>query len=269
MEQTKMTAQSTVTARIGALRDTRAALLDFCRGLTDEQWQTPSKAAGWTVKDVIAHIGSGAHTMFTPASIPLLRTDDIERANDALVEARRDWSPRQVLAEYERWTARSTRLAAGLVRTPLARMSVPLGELGRFPLGLLMTAAGVFDQYTHLHFDLAPALGQDRPPADARQLDVAIQWMLAVLGNQLATARHGWFHRPIGLTLLGPGGGRWSVLPDGAITAPGADTAVEIIGHAADFPSWGTRRSPWREHDVTIRGDHTLGETFLGAMNIV
>ncbi|MDQ2708836.1 MAG: hypothetical protein M3Z25_14880 [Actinomycetota bacterium] len=33
--------------------------------------------------------------------------------------------------------------------------------------------------------------------------------------------------------------------------------------------SWATRRSPWREHDVTIDGDEEYGARFLDAMNVV
>ncbi|MFF5981227.1 maleylpyruvate isomerase family mycothiol-dependent enzyme [Streptomyces olindensis] len=38
----------------------RAALAADLAGLSDEQWETPSLCAGWTVRDVLAHLTAGA-----------------------------------------------------------------------------------------------------------------------------------------------------------------------------------------------------------------
>jgi len=116
------------------------------------------------VKDVVAHIGSGCHALFTPASLALLRSRNIEETNDSMVAARREWTPRQVLAEFERWSGRVAALSGIVGQTPLSRVRVRLAELGRFRLGLLLTGAMVFDQHTHLRFDIAPALERSAPP---------------------------------------------------------------------------------------------------------
>ncbi|MDF3337243.1 DinB family protein [Mycolicibacterium septicum] len=39
-------------------RDERTDLAEFLATLTPEQWQTESLCAGWTVKDVVAHVVS-------------------------------------------------------------------------------------------------------------------------------------------------------------------------------------------------------------------
>jgi hypothetical protein len=49
----------------------------------NRKWRTPSAAPGWRVQDVVAHLGSGCHSLFTPVSLKLLRSRDIERTNDA------------------------------------------------------------------------------------------------------------------------------------------------------------------------------------------
>lgn len=36
--------------------DERRDLADFLETLTPEQWQQPSLCAGWTVRDVVAHV---------------------------------------------------------------------------------------------------------------------------------------------------------------------------------------------------------------------
>jgi hypothetical protein len=75
--------------RVGALRSERAELLMLCRDLDVEEWRAPSAAPGWRVQDVVAHMGSGFHAMFSPAAQKAMRGLDIERANDVLVDRRR------------------------------------------------------------------------------------------------------------------------------------------------------------------------------------
>ncbi|WP_327003305.1 maleylpyruvate isomerase family mycothiol-dependent enzyme [Dactylosporangium sp. NBC_01737] len=38
------------------IAEQRRALADLLQGLTDEQWRTPSLCAGWSVRDVAAHV---------------------------------------------------------------------------------------------------------------------------------------------------------------------------------------------------------------------
>jgi hypothetical protein len=74
--------------RILALKAQRHDVLDYCAELTDEQWNTPSRAAGWRVRDVIAHMGASCRVLFSPEMIHLLRTEDLERNNDHMVDRR-------------------------------------------------------------------------------------------------------------------------------------------------------------------------------------
>lgn len=256
--------------RIGALRRERAQMLRFCRELSDAEWRTESAAPGWRVQDVIAHIGSGCHAIFTPASLTMLRSTDIERTNDEFVEQRRTWSPSRVLTEYERWSGRLVRIAGTITRTPLSRARAPRAALGRFPVGLLLVAAPVFDHHTHLRHDIAPALGRPAPDTDATRMTLVLEWMFAVLGNQLASTRPAWLDRPLALTVHGPGGGSWRIGADGTVArGPANDTAAQISASAREFPEWGTRRARWRDRDVRITGDREYGARFLDGVNVV
>ncbi|MGH3967357.1 MAG: maleylpyruvate isomerase family mycothiol-dependent enzyme [Mycobacterium sp.] len=255
--------------RVGALRRERAELIRFCRELDDAQWRTPSMAAGWRVQDVVAHMGAGCHSIFTPASLKILRSNEIERANDALVDVRRSWLPTQTLAEYERWSRILTTAAQAISPTPLANLRMPLAELGKFPAGLLLAGAMTFDHHTHLRHDIAPALGLPAPDTDAARMTVVLEWMFAVLSNQLRAARPGWLEHPIGITLRGPGGGSWVIDAHGAVPGRHDDAAAAIVGGAAEFPEWGTRRADWRSRDVRISGDVDYGARFLDLVNIV
>lgn len=254
---------------VRALRDERLQLWGFCRDLDESEWQASSAAAGWRVQDVVAHLGSTCHALFGPAVLQLIRSKDIERSNEVPVDQRRDWPASRVLAEYERWSKVVLRVTEAVSRTPLARVRVRLAELGRFPVGQLPGAL-VFDTHTHLRHDVAPALGKPAPGTDANRMAVVLEWMMAVLSNQLRAARPTWLDRAVSITLSDPGGGCWVVRPDGSI-APGstAGTAAQIDCRAIEFPEWATRRASWRDRDVTIGGDEEYGARFLDAVNVV
>lgn len=254
--------------RVCALRRQREEVLRFCGALTAADWATPSAADSWTVHDVVAHLAANGRAIFTPAAIALLRTDDIERTNDELLERYRTMDSAAVLAEFATWSARVGALAGVLERTPVARAPMPLGELGLFPVGLVLTGAFTFDMQTHLHHDIATALGRPAPGSDAERTDVVLAWMLAVLSNQLRAAPEQAPDRPVVLELVGPGGGSWTVCPDGAI-APRSAAGTIVRAPVEGFGSWATRRSRWRDHDVTVTGDEEAATRFLDRIRVV
>jgi uncharacterized protein (TIGR03083 family) len=255
--------------RIDAAWRERAEVLTLCRELDDDEWQKPSAAEGWCVQDVVAHMGSVCHALFTPAATKILRSSQIERTNDDFVDDRRTWTPTQTLAEYERWSGRGIKVVSWVSRTPLARMRIPVGELGRYPVGQIAGAV-VFDTHIHLRHDMTPALDRPAPATDDNRMAVVTDWMMAVLSNQLRFDQPHWRDRAVMLTLIGPGGGTWSFGPDGTLQL-GRDSsaAAEITGTASEFPEWGTKRAEWRDRDVTIGGDEDYGVRFLDEMNIV
>jgi uncharacterized protein (TIGR03083 family) len=259
-----------VVESVGALRRERQALLGFCYDLDPPEWVAASAAHGWRIQDVVGHLGSACHALFTPASLTILRSRDIERTNDVFVDHRRSWTPTRTLAEYERWSARVIVLAGVAVRTPLAHLRLPMAELGRFRAAQLLTGAMVFDHHTHLRFDMAPALGRPAPETDAGRVATVLNWMFAVLGNQLRSHRPAWRDSPVGITLHGPGRGDWRVGADGAVEpGPATDAAAQITGNTLEFAEWATQRVSWRERDVKIAGDEEYAARFLDEMNVV
>ncbi|MFN8071893.1 MAG: maleylpyruvate isomerase N-terminal domain-containing protein [Mycobacterium sp.] len=255
--------------RRAAFRAQRADVLAFCESLAPADWRMNSRASGWSIADVVAHMGSACHAMFTRQAAKLMRGDDIEAVNDELVAARRDRTPTEVFTEYRRWSRVFGAVVPTMVQTPLGRLEMPLAELGRFPARLLPSAL-VFDHHTHLRYDMAPALGRSVGDIDANRMAAVLEWMTAVLANQLTAAAPAWLDRPLALTLAGPGGGSWRVDTTGAVT-PGRTepAAAHITAVAAEFPEWGTTRANWRERDVTIAGDEDYGAVFLDAVDIV
>ncbi|MFM9590342.1 maleylpyruvate isomerase family mycothiol-dependent enzyme [Streptomyces scabiei] len=254
------------TDRAAAFRAERAEMLRFCAELDEREWSTPSRAAGWTVQDVVAHIGATCRSFFTPSVVTMMRMRDLERTNDLFVERRRGRPVARTLAEYERWS----RMIGVAARLPLDRMPLPMAELGWYPGGMLIGGAMTFDHHTHLRHDIAPALGRPVPGTDARRMTVVLEWMFAVLGNQLRSARPEWFVRPLTLVLEGPGGGSWSVGPGGAVTnGPSDEPAATVTGRSVDFPEWATRRAAWRDRDLRISGDTEYATRFLDFVRVV
>jgi uncharacterized protein (TIGR03083 family) len=255
--------------RGAAFKAERAELLAFCATLAPADWRMNSLAQGWRIQDVVAHMGTGCHAVFSPSLTKLMRSNDIERANDAMVDARRDWSSADVLAEYRRWSRVFGAVFTAVGRTPLGAARASLAELGKFPVRLLLGAL-VFDHHTHLRHDMAPALGRPSPGSDANRMVVVLEWMMAVLSNQLRAQPLSFLDRPLSMTLIGPGGGTWRVAPDGSVAVGAAEpSAAQITAVALEFPKWGTQRARWRDAEVSITGDADYGAAFLDTVDIV
>ncbi|MET8875499.1 maleylpyruvate isomerase N-terminal domain-containing protein [Nocardia sp. NPDC004604] len=261
-----------MTDHIAAFRRERDAVLDFCSRLTPAEWVAPSRAAGWRVRDVIAHLGSECRLNFGPDVVKVMRSRNIERLNDDFVARRADWEIDRVVGELATWSSRIATAARATQPWPLGSIRLPIGELGAHPLRLLPSLL-TFDFHTHLRHDIAPALDKDIPATDPDRMSSILEWMLALLANFGANDRI-WFDRPIGLTLTGPGGGTWRLEPIGhgrlrAVVGSDAGMAAQITSAAIDFPSWGTTRTPWRSHGVAVTGDAELAERFLDSIDLV
>lgn len=254
------------TDRAEAFRVERADMLRFCAELDDKEWSALSRAAGWSVQDVVAHIGATCRSFFTPSVITMMRMRDLERTNDLFVDKRRGRPVSQTLAEYERWS----RMIGVAARVPLDWTRLPMAELGWFPGGVMIAGAMTFDHHTHLRHDIAPALGRPAPGTDANRMAVVLEWMMAVLRNQLRSARPEWFVRPLTIELDGPGGGIWSVGPGAVVkTGPSDKAAATITGRAVDCPEWATHRADWRQRDLRISGDADYAARFLDFVRVV
>lgn len=259
--------------RVVAVRAQQQELIGFCQTLSPEEWATPSRCDGWSVQDVLAHMAAIAHGVLTPWIVKFMTAKSLERNNDADVELRRAWPPQQVLAEYEKWSGRMAKVLALGQRPPLSKAPFKVGELGVYPMALVASAA-VFDTYIHLHHDMAPAVGRELPPAAPETLAVLNEWVLAGIPKMCKEALS-FLDRPLTITLDGPGGGSWTVVPrpGGAPAriepAPVGGSVAHIIANPAEFPVWTTQRRPWRTQDVKIDGDEGYATRFLDAVRVV
>jgi uncharacterized protein (TIGR03083 family) len=261
--------------RIAVLGAEQKAVLDYCRTLSAAEWTLPSGCAGWTVKDVVAHMAAGYHGPFQLSWIRrFVKADVAEAAAEVDVAARRHLDPAEVLAEFETWGRRFLRVQGALARIPRLAWSVPLraADLGTYPIGSVVSAF-VFDHHTHLRHDIAPVIGRSAAPPDPECMTVTMEWMLAGL-EQMCRDQMKWVDRPLALVLDGPGGGVWSIeQAGGGVLAIGEgdvpQSAATITGLTEEFPLWGTTRRPWRSCAVTVTGDREYATRFLDAMNII
>lgn len=251
---------------------------DVVVSLTDEEWQLPSRCAGWRVQDLVAHTGSNWRVLVDPTSA---ETDDrveppppitAEEMQESLVQARRDWTPDQVRAE---WLAHQDDALAALramQEEPVGSAEMTLSDLGTYPCHQLADAFA-FDLYCHLYVDLLAPTGsvsRELPEITDELLAPGISWMLAGL-PQMCRPVAAVLDRPVGLMLTGPGGGSWMLRPGTprfTVEQGVLDAAATVTSPATEFVLWGTKRADWRASS-TVQGDEVFAASVLNSMNIV
>jgi len=256
---------------IPALRRETALALDLFGSLDEREWAAPSGCAGWRVQDVAQHMASTYHTIADPSSIDAGSASRAEENAEVPVQARRDWSPAQVIAEYVEWSERGIAALEALQSPPMRDTVVPLADLGSHPLHLLANAI-VFDHYCHLRHDIGVALPRAAAfSRDEGSLRATLEWMLAGL-PQMCHAQLSACTQAVNLrfgdvgtvALLRPDGERWTVEAREDPSQPVATTT------AHDFVAWGTKRGDWRAAGVELGGPGAdAAAATLDAINVI
>lgn len=253
---------------VAALEAEFDSLLDLGRDLDPLQWDVPSEAPGWTVKDNFSHIiGTELMLLGRPdeqidVGDPPHMKNEIGKFNEVAVATRRDKSGQEVLAEFA--------MVAGQRKAALQGMSDEDFEAesftpaGRDTYGRFMQIR-VFDCWIHEQ-DCREALdlpGHHRGPAVEVTLDEMTTAMGFIVGKK-AGATDG---QSVRFQLRGPTERTIDVAVDGrAKVVEGLDdptTTITIptilwIRYAAG------RRPGDPEHaDIRIEGDQDLGHRII------
>lgn len=88
----------------------RQDIITFFRGLTADQWETPSLCAGWRIKDVAVHllVDEPVQSGMLRRVLPLLAKDrfSIDRINGDWVAQNRDRAPASIVQSFQADTIR-------------------------------------------------------------------------------------------------------------------------------------------------------------------
>jgi len=233
---------------IGALRADRTALLDICAGLSDAEWKAASGCAGWSVQDVVTHLGAGFQAVVDPAVLADTTGLPFEQAQDVMVQERRSLTPAEVVAHYTDVSEKAIGLLRDLSK---ADFEVPLGDAGTYPASVL-PAAFCFDHYIHIRADLFAPRGPLTGPLPASggpHLAGAIDWIEAAIAQQNAS-RLASLASPAEIVLTGGDSRTLHLGPDGT-------PAASVRSSADGFVRWITQRAAWEELGVDAAGDES------------
>jgi uncharacterized protein (TIGR03083 family) len=266
------------TQAVAAIRTIHSHLRTVLTSLSAEQWAAPSACAGWRVQDVLAHVTSNQKEFVDPTPPPAepMPAMTAEQAMEALVAPRKDWTPADLLAEYDQYTESWFAVLDMLQTEPAASAPLALADLGTYPTHQIAEAFA-FDHYCHLRVDLMAPTGPltiDLPAATHEEVRPGVDWMFAGIPQMQPVELPPVVTAPLGFSLTGPGAGEWTLRPaaDGGLLEVheglDADVAATVSSSAHDFVRWGTKRCDWRECS-TVSGDESYAATVLDTLNIV
>lgn len=240
-----------MTLATDGLEADRAALLEICAGLGEADWRAPSGCAGWTVQDVVAHMGALYWLTVDRTKLPDAADLPTERAQDVYVEHRRSMTAEQVLADYESVSAAAIPRLAMLGDQDF---ELPLGDLGTYKASIVPTAYS-FDHYVHIRLDLfaprGPLTGPP-PPSDELRLVPALDWVAAALPQQSADAVAS-LPGVVEFVITGPGAR--------TIEAGSGEPLGQVSMAAPAFIKAVTQRGDWAEAEIKSVGDQLTPAT--------
>jgi uncharacterized protein (TIGR03083 family) len=234
-----------MTNAVDSLRADRAALLDIAAQLEEADWKSDSGCPGWSVQDLVAHLGALYWAVVDPTQLPDASGLPAEQVNEVSVASRRGLSPAQVVADYAEVSSKALEVLAGFDGL---QDELPLGDLGTYPLALI-PAAYSFDHYLHIRDDLFAPRGPlaGLPPAAGElRLASALDWVQAALPQQNAAVLSA-LDGAIEFAVAGPA-------PRTVTAGTGAVRARVTCG-APEFLRSITQRATWHEPGVTFTGD--------------
>ena len=161
---------------VEASNETWAEVIGLIESLETDDWGRPTPCVGWSVKDVLAHLGHVegllVHQFEQPEPPADFRSEGspLDQVTGLGVAARRPWSPAQVFDEIRR-AAEATRLL--LSRRDLDWQATALTPVGPAPRHVAVEMR-VNDVYLHL-LDVKTAIGSGIDvPAAPRGKQIAI-----------------------------------------------------------------------------------------------
>ena len=266
-----------------AWQSASADFIDLVTPLSQAEWDAPTALPGWSVGDIVAHVGWIEGMLIGEidpphepdwSALPNAVTD-FGRITEIPVDLRRFWTREAVLIELaDRIARRTNELEAG----PRDGALEVMGPLGPAPLGRVLRMR-TLDTWVHEQ-DIRDALG--RPGhLDSLGAQATASQLLPGLGKvwaKLAGAQPG---QVLDIRITGPG------IEGGAIVAVGDDGRARMVGDdlldqagaatvtlAMSWPAYLAlscgrgEPQPWREQ-VVISGDGDLAARTLDHFRVM
>ena len=168
------------------------SISEFCAGLSETDWKTPTQLPGWTVQDNLSHMASWEGEMSGRPLTEHRATDlsnvknQVGEDNEHEVDMRRTWPGSKVLAEWQDVAAERVRILRSADDAYFAAISD--GPTGPAPLSDYLQIR-VLDLWTHEQ-DMRRALGRpghQSGPAAEHTIDRLIRTVPIVIGKRAAT----------------------------------------------------------------------------------
>jgi uncharacterized protein (TIGR03083 family) len=245
----------------GQVAEVATAELEAClallSNLDDSHWAAPTDCAGWTVRELTAHL-AGQYQGLAKPGVYLRRHRRAHRRYPAL--SRLDADNRQqiddlggrtgpelaaMLAAIGPQAIRARRRIPGLVRRQHIGRMYPEEPLPDDRLGYVLDVLGLRDPWMH-RVDLARATGRPlRLGAHDR----------VITGQVIADLARAWPGPPVLLELTGPAGGRWTLGTEPPAATVQADTVdyLRALSGRNDHP------------DLQVNGDPTAAPAAANA----
>lgn len=135
----------------GMLADERRELIELLRGLTEQEWETPSLCAGWRVRDVVAHLLTDTLGPMAYATAIAKNRGSVDRVNGALAESFAALSTAQLVDKFDREGGRlskySPRLALSDLMVHQQDIRRPLGRPRTIPADRLIAVLSYPDPF--------------------------------------------------------------------------------------------------------------------------
>ena len=183
------------------------ALIETLRSLSDEDWNSLTECAPWTVKDMMAHVIGWSEATISPivatkhtiAGLKTKKAHDgvwLDAANQFQVDSLADLSAKEVLKRFEDLSPKYHRIRSRYgAATGIFPMKEPFSGTW-VPVRFMFDTIFVRDHFMH-HIDICRATGREMPVGDAERRiahDAFREW-----GNKTNAS--------VVLELSGPAGG--------------------------------------------------------------
>lgn len=257
----------------------RAALLALLASLTPEQWDAPTACAGWSVKDIAAHLladdlgrlsrGRDGYRGHGPRPDEPLLTF-IDRQNAEWVIAARRLSPRVLIDLLDHTGAETQAYFAAL--DPFA-LGGPVNWAGPEPAPIWLDLAREYTERWHHQQHIRDAVGAPSLTTPRLFAPVLATFVRALPVTFRSVAAPG--RTVVALRIAGESGGDWAVVGERADWSlfagdpPVPDTRVTLDQETAWRLFTKGITSEAAERRARIEGDQALGQILLQTVAII